>query len=126
VNDDEGVSVLAKKTPRPEAYDYVCRHMSGIAEGKTLLIGFFSRGPIGAPAAIPALEITTSTYVDIPAIVRQVIKEIGYSNSSMGFDWETCAVVNSIDKQSADISQGVSAAAKKVLTSSTRRGRYRD
>ena len=38
-------------------------NMTGIAKGKTLLVGFFSRGPIGAPAAIPALEITTSTYV---------------------------------------------------------------
>jgi len=57
--------------------------------------------------AIVAGEITTATYVDIPSIVRQVIREIGYNNSSMGFDWETCAVITSIDKQSPDISQGV-------------------
>ena len=54
-------------------------------------------------------EITTNTWVDIPEIVRRTIRRIGYSNSSMGFDWETCAVMASIDKQSADISQGVTA-----------------
>jgi phosphoenolpyruvate carboxykinase (GTP) len=63
VNPDEKVSVLAKKTLRDEAHEYVKTHMTGIAKGKTLLVGFFSRGPIGAQAAIPALEITTSTYV---------------------------------------------------------------
>ena len=63
VNEGEGVSVLAQRILRDEAYDYVRTHMTGIAKGKTLLVGFFSRGPIGAPAAIPALEITTSTYV---------------------------------------------------------------
>jgi len=57
--------------------------------------------------AIVAGEITTSCYVEIPEIVRHTIKDIGYSNSSMGFDWETCAVITSIDKQSADIAQGV-------------------
>jgi len=63
VNEGEEVSVLAKKILRDEAYGYVKTHMTGIAKGKTLLVGFFSRGPIGAQAAIPALEITTSTYV---------------------------------------------------------------
>jgi len=63
VNEGEGVSVLAQSILRDEAYDYVRTHMTGIAKGKTVLVGFFSRGPIGAPAAIPALEITTSTYV---------------------------------------------------------------
>ncbi len=52
-------------------------------------------------------EITTSSWVDIPEIVRQTVKEIGYNDSSMGFDWETCAVITSIDKQSPDIAQGV-------------------
>jgi len=56
---------------------------------------------------VVAGEITTSCYVEIPEISRQTIKEIGYNNSSMGFDWETCAVITSIDKQSADIAQGV-------------------
>jgi phosphoenolpyruvate carboxykinase (GTP) len=63
VNPDEETSVLAKSILRAEALEYVKDHMVGIAKGKTLLVGFFSRGPIGAPAAIPALEITTSTYV---------------------------------------------------------------
>ena len=63
VNEGEEVSVLAKKILRDEAYEYVKTHMTGIAKGKTLLVGFFSRGPIGAQTAIPALEITTSTYV---------------------------------------------------------------
>jgi S-adenosylmethionine synthetase len=57
--------------------------------------------------AIVAGEITTSCYVDIPGIVRETIKGIGYNDSSMGFDWETCAVITSIDNQSPDIAQGV-------------------
>ncbi len=52
-------------------------------------------------------EMTTKAYVDIPKVVRKTIKRIGYDRSSLGFDWETCAVVTSIDNQSADISQGV-------------------
>ena len=57
--------------------------------------------------AIIAGEITTTAYVELPAIVRQTIKEIGYDDSAMGFDYETCAVLTSIDQQSPDISQGV-------------------
>jgi S-adenosylmethionine synthetase len=57
--------------------------------------------------AVIAGEITTSAYVDMPEVVRQTIKDIGYSNSSMGFDWETCAVISTIDKQSTDIAMGV-------------------
>jgi phosphoenolpyruvate carboxykinase (GTP) len=63
VNPGEKTSVLAKKILRDEAYEHVNAYMPGIARGKTLFVGFFSRGPIGAKAAIPALEITTSTYV---------------------------------------------------------------
>jgi phosphoenolpyruvate carboxykinase (GTP) len=63
VNEDEKASSLAKKVLRSEALEYVRTHMKGIGKGKTLLIGFFSRGPVGAKAALPALEITTSTYV---------------------------------------------------------------
>lgn len=59
--------------------------------------------------AMIAGEITTSAYVDMPEIVRQTIKEIGYADSAMGFDYETCAVLTSIDRQSPDISQGVTA-----------------
>lgn len=57
--------------------------------------------------AIIAGEITTSAYVSFPDVVRETIKNIGYSNSSMGFDWETCAVISTIDKQSLDIAMGV-------------------
>lgn len=52
-------------------------------------------------------EITTSAWVDIPEIARETVKEIGYNDSGMGFDWETCAVISSIDKQSPDIAIGV-------------------
>ncbi len=52
-------------------------------------------------------EITTSCYVEIPEVVRQTVKEIGYNSSDMGFDWETCAVITSIDRQSPDIAMGV-------------------
>ncbi len=57
--------------------------------------------------AMIAGEITTSTYVHMPDIVRETIKGIGYNNSGMGFDWETCAVITSIDRQSPDIAMGV-------------------
>jgi S-adenosylmethionine synthetase len=52
-------------------------------------------------------EITTSTYVDIQEIARETIKRIGYTNAEFGFDHNTCAVINAIDKQSPDIAQGV-------------------
>ena len=57
--------------------------------------------------AFIAGEITTECYVDIPQIVRETIQEIGYHSSQMGFDWQTCSVVTSIDHQSPDIAQGV-------------------
>ena len=57
--------------------------------------------------AIIAGEISTSCYVHMPTIVRETIKEIGYNDSAMGFDWETCAVISSIDEQSPDITMGV-------------------
>ena len=52
-------------------------------------------------------EITTECYVDLPQIVRDTIREIGYSSSRMGFDYRTCSVIASIDRQSPDIAQGV-------------------
>lgn len=52
-------------------------------------------------------EITTSAWVDMPSVARQTVKEIGYNSSEMGFDWQSCAILTSIDKQSADIAQGV-------------------
>jgi len=57
--------------------------------------------------ALIAGEITTSAWVDMPNIVRDTIKEIGYNSSEMGFDSQSCAVLTSIDKQSADIAVGV-------------------
>ena len=59
--------------------------------------------------AVIAGEITTTAYADIPAIVRETIREIGYTSSDMGFDADSCAVLVSIDKQSPDISMGVTA-----------------
>ena len=52
-------------------------------------------------------EITTDAWVDMQAVVRETVKEIGYNHSDMGFDWESCAVLTSIDKQSSDIAMGV-------------------
>jgi len=57
--------------------------------------------------AMIAGEITTNCYVDMPEIVRQTIRDIGYHSSDMGFDWRTCSVLTSIDHQSPDIAQGV-------------------
>jgi S-adenosylmethionine synthetase len=57
--------------------------------------------------AFIAGEITTECYVEMPKIVRETIKEIGYNDSAMGFDWETCAIMTSIDQQSPDIARGV-------------------
>ena len=57
--------------------------------------------------ALIAGEITTKTYVDIPGIVRQTIKDVGYTRAKYGFDYETCAVISTIDKQSPDIAMGV-------------------
>ena len=59
--------------------------------------------------AFIAGEITTDCYVDIPAVVRETIRDIGYHSSQMGFDWRTCSVITSIDHQSPDIAQGVNA-----------------
>ncbi len=52
-------------------------------------------------------EITTDTYVDIGEIARETVRRIGYDNAAYGFDCQTCAVINAIDKQSPDIAQGV-------------------
>jgi S-adenosylmethionine synthetase len=57
--------------------------------------------------AFIAGEITTSCYVDMPQIVRETIRGIGYNSSAMGFDWQTCSVITSIGQQSPDIAQGV-------------------
>jgi S-adenosylmethionine synthetase len=59
---------------------------------------------------IVAGEVTTSTYVEIPDIVREVVKNIGYTRAKYGFDYETCGVITSIGKQSPNIAQGVNSA----------------
>ena len=56
---------------------------------------------------VVAGEITTSSYVDIPSVARETLKEIGYNGSDVSFDYKTCAVMTSIDEQSPDIAQGV-------------------
>ncbi|ADU66617.1 methionine adenosyltransferase [Desulfurispirillum indicum] len=56
---------------------------------------------------IVAGEITTSCYVDVPEVVRQTIREIGYTRAKYGFDYETCGVISAINKQSPDIAMGV-------------------
>src|SRR5262245_3700838 len=66
--------------------------------------------------AIVAGEITTTAYVEIPSIVRETIKGIGYDRESVGFDGNTCGVMTSIDPQSPDIAQGVDPAFEKRTT----------
>jgi S-adenosylmethionine synthetase len=70
--------------------------------------------------AFIAGEITTEVYVDFPAIVRETIKDIGYTRAKFGFDYETCAVVSSIDPQSPDIAQGVDHGVDRVNQQSPR------
>jgi|TARA_B110000116_G_scaffold17088_1_gene13809 S-adenosylmethionine synthetase len=63
--------------------------------------------------AVIAGEISTDCYVEIPQVVRNTIKNIGYTNSEMGFDYATCGVMVSLDEQSKDIAQGVDVGSKK-------------
>ena len=63
VNEDEGLSSLAKKEPRQESHNYMKQYMRGIMRGKTMFVGFYIRGPVGAHSAIPAIEMSSSTYV---------------------------------------------------------------
>jgi S-adenosylmethionine synthetase len=81
-----------------------------------ILDAILSQDPVGRVAcetlvttglAIIAGEITTSCYVDFPKIVRETIKEVGYTRAKYGFDYETCAVLSSIHEQSPDIAMGV-------------------
>ncbi len=65
---------------------------------------------------VVAGEITTETYIDIPALVRQKISDIGYTRAKFGFDATTCGVITAIDPQSADIAQGVDRAADSTQT----------
>jgi S-adenosylmethionine synthetase len=63
--------------------------------------------------AVVAGEITTTTYVHIPDLVRETVEAIGYTDSAYGFDGRTCAVLTSIDRQSPDIAMGVDAGRSK-------------
>ena len=81
-----------------------------------ILDAILAQDPVGRVAcetlvttglAIVAGEITTSCYVDFPSIVRETIKDVGYTRAKYGFDSETCAVLSSIHEQSPDIGQGV-------------------
>jgi len=80
-NEDEQVSSLAKKELREQSHAYVREHMRGIMRGKTMFVGFYSRGPVGARASIPAIEISSSTYVMHSA-------ELLYRNCFANFDAE--------------------------------------
>jgi S-adenosylmethionine synthetase len=82
----------------------------------SILDAILAQDPVGRVAcetlvttglAIIAGEITTSCYVDFPKIVRQTIRDVGYTRAKFGFDSETCAVLSSIHEQSPDIAQGV-------------------
>ncbi|HXX81838.1 MAG TPA: methionine adenosyltransferase [Thermodesulfovibrionales bacterium] len=82
----------------------------------SILDSIMSKDPMGRVAcetlvttglAFVAGEITTNCYVDIPSIVRETIRDIGYTRAKYGFDYETCAVITSIHEQSSDIAIGV-------------------
>lgn len=91
--------------------DKVCDQISD-----AILDAIYTKDPMGRVAceslvttglAVVAGEITTKTYVDIPKIVRETIREIGYTRAKYGFDADTVGVITSIDEQSPDIAQGV-------------------
>jgi phosphoenolpyruvate carboxykinase (GTP) len=80
-NEGEHISSLANKMDRPKALIDIKDKMTGIMQGKTMIVGFYSRGPVGSPASNPALEITSSAYVSHSA-------EILYRNAFSDFDNE--------------------------------------
>lgn len=81
INEGERMSSLAKSLLRDEATDYVKEYMTGIMKDKPMMVGFYSRGPVGAEASIPAIEISSSTYVLHSA-------ELLYRNCYADFDKE--------------------------------------
>ncbi|HOD48424.1 MAG TPA: phosphoenolpyruvate carboxykinase (GTP) [Candidatus Hydrogenedentes bacterium] len=81
VNEDEKISSLAQRELRSESHAYIKKHMTGIMKGKMMFVGFYSRGPVGARASIPAIEISSSTYVLHSA-------ELLYRNCYADFDAE--------------------------------------
>jgi phosphoenolpyruvate carboxykinase (GTP) len=81
VNEDEKISSMAKREPRATAHAHLQEHLTGIMKGKIMFVGFYSRGPVGAKASIPAIEISSSTYVLHSA-------ELLYRNCYADFDAE--------------------------------------
>ncbi len=81
VNEDEKISSMAKRELRGESHAYLKEKMTGIMNGKIMFVGFYSRGPVGAKASIPAIEISSSTYVFHSA-------ELLYRNCYADFDAE--------------------------------------
>lgn len=81
INEGEQMSSLAKSVLRDDAIDYIKEFMPGVMKGKTLMVGFYSRGPVGAEASIPAIEISSSGYVLHSA-------ELLYRNCYRDFDAE--------------------------------------
>jgi S-adenosylmethionine synthetase len=91
--------------------DKICDQISDAILDECLKNDPFSRVAVETMVktgmAVIAGEITTETWVDMPTVVRDTIRHIGYTDSMMGFDANTCAVLTAIEKQSPDISQGV-------------------
>jgi S-adenosylmethionine synthetase len=91
--------------------DKLCDHVSDaildaiLAQDKHARVACESLAKTGM--VVVAGEITTTATIDYPAIVRKTVRDIGYTSSEMGFDANTCAVITAIEKQSPDISQGV-------------------
>lgn len=81
VDEDEKISSMAKKEPRDVSMQYIKENFTGIMKGKILFVGFYSRGPVGAKASIPAIEMSTSAYVFHSA-------ELLYRNCYKDFDKE--------------------------------------
>ncbi|HDQ93590.1 MAG TPA: phosphoenolpyruvate carboxykinase (GTP) [Synergistetes bacterium] len=81
INEGENISSLARKMGRQEALEDIKGKLSGIMRGKTMIVGFYMRGPVGSPASNPALEITSSGYVSHSA-------DILYRNIFVNFDQE--------------------------------------
>ena len=81
INEDEKISALAKKVVRQEGLEYVQTHMKGIMKGMIMMVGFYTRGPAGAYATTPAIEISSSAYVLHSA-------ELLYRNCYAAFDGE--------------------------------------
>jgi S-adenosylmethionine synthetase len=115
-NYNKGVTTLIKKLFTSESVteghpDKICDQISD-----AILDAIFAKDPNARVACETSVttglvlvsgEITTSCYVDIPHVVRETIREIGYTRAKFGFDADTCAVLTSIGEQSADIAMGV-------------------